>query len=77
MVGAWAAGARAEGTRERGACAAGRRARGAHGAQALCVRPCTAWAWPGRWMGVLAGPAELVLVHSAPSSVFGTGLTRF
>ena len=20
-----------------------------------CARPCAAWAWPGRWMGVLAG----------------------
>ena len=48
-------------------------ARGACGAQALCARPCTAWAWPGRWMGVLAGPAGLVLVHSAPGSV----LARF
>ena len=25
---------------------------------ALCARPCTAWARPGRRMGVLAGSAE-------------------
>ena len=51
--------------------------RGARGAQALCARPCTVWAWPGRWMGVLAGLAGLVLVHSASGSVLARFLDRF
>ena len=34
-------------------------ARGARGAQALCARPCTAWAWPGALAGLVGGSCSL------------------
>ena len=74
-----AAGARAAGARAREACAAGRAgharqgrcwACGAREAQALCARPCTAWAWPGR----LGWPWAVHPVHSTHCR---SVLTRF
>ena len=74
-------GARAAGA-QGGRCSGGRRtgargarqgrcwARGAREAQALCARPCTAWAWPGR----LGWPWA---VHSVHSAHFRSVLTRF
>ena len=50
-------GVRAAGAQGGRRCWAG----GALGAQALCARPCTVWAWPGRglvrWMGQLGAHA--------------------
>ena len=86
VTGARAAGERWAGERQQhagrvGRAGNGRQARGqarrgragargwAHGARG--ARP--AWAWPGRCMGVQAGPVGPVLVHCAPGSV----LVRF